>query len=383
MTADPDCLIVSVAGGYGGAERSIEIILQALAGEVHESCSDTPRPLVLVHHPEHRRQLTKPGAMPRQGQLMSLPARPHWPWRMIAARRLARLATRYPSAPLLLNTEAAARIAAMAAAEVPGLGDRCLIYVRDFQWQSLAPVTASLPGAGFLVPGEAVIRRVDYLHPYLKGYGGDRSFQIIPDPVSAIAPPGALKTAPTFLHLATVNGFKGHMDLVAALAATSAGGFRICSFGHVADPAIAARIDSAIRHEGLSDRFELAGYADPLAPLIRHARGVVVASVSHTDGPETFGRAVIEAWAQGRPVVAYACGGVVDRVSHGVDGLLVREGDIEGLGRAMQRLADDPALADRLGAAGREKAARSYPARAIASRLRGALLERRPVAGNA
>ena len=68
----------------------------------------------------------------------------------------------------------------------------------------------------------------------------------------------------------------------------------------------------------------------------------------------------IEALASGCPVVATRVGGVPDVVREGVDGFLVDPGDVEGLAGHLARLAADPALRSRLGAAGGERVLRRY-----------------------
>ena len=53
------------------------------------------------------------------------------------------------------------------------------------------------------------------------------------------------------------------------------------------------------------------------------------------DDIEGFGMVAVEAAAHGLPTVAYACGGVVDAVAHGISGVLIQAGDGGGFAGAV------------------------------------------------
>jgi glycosyltransferase involved in cell wall biosynthesis len=85
---------------------------------------------------------------------------------------------------------------------------------------------------------------------------------------------------------------------------------------------------------------------------------------------EAFGIAIVEGMAASRPVIATRVGGPQDIV--GTDaGLLVAPGDPCALGRALRRLIDEPALAQRLGATGRARAEECFSLDAVTARLSG------------
>lgn len=80
--------------------------------------------------------------------------------------------------------------------------------------------------------------------------------------------------------------------------------------------------------------------------------------------PSRFGEgcpnALLEAMAAGKPVVAARSGGIPEVVVDRETGLLVPREDVDALCRALHRLAADPALRAKFGAAGRERAEREF-----------------------
>jgi len=85
--------------------------------------------------------------------------------------------------------------------------------------------------------------------------------------------------------------------------------------------------------------------------LQRHATIIVQKSIR-----EGFGLTVTEGMWKERPVVASAIGGIPDQIRDGIDGILLRDpSDREEVARALDRLLDDPDLADRLGRSGHER----------------------------
>jgi glycosyltransferase involved in cell wall biosynthesis len=75
---------------------------------------------------------------------------------------------------------------------------------------------------------------------------------------------------------------------------------------------------------------------------------------------EGFSQALLEAMALGKPVIASAAAGNLDLVTDGMDGLLVSPTEPAAWATAIERVLADPALGDRLGAAGRRTARETY-----------------------
>ncbi len=93
-----------------------------------------------------------------------------------------------------------------------------------------------------------------------------------------------------------------------------------------------------------------------------------------TSNSEGFGLAPLEAQAAGVPVVSTDADAVVELVRDGETGLLVKENDPDALAAAVERLLNDPELADKLRRNG-IAAARKYDAPPMIARLE-ALYER-------
>ena len=71
--------------------------------------------------------------------------------------------------------------------------------------------------------------------------------------------------------------------------------------------------------------------------------------------PDAFPTVALEAMKAAVPVVASRVGGLPESVVENETGVLVPPGDAVALAGALERLMDDPALRERLGAAGRER----------------------------
>jgi glycosyltransferase involved in cell wall biosynthesis len=81
----------------------------------------------------------------------------------------------------------------------------------------------------------------------------------------------------------------------------------------------------------------------------------------------------MEAMASGMPVVVSIIGATPEMITSGEDGLLVPQGDREGLAAAFTDLAHDPALRRRLGENGRRRAREQFDVRRTAGKLHEAI----------
>lgn len=113
---------------------------------------------------------------------------------------------------------------------------------------------------------------------------------------------------------------------------------------------------------GIAHRLRLVGHCDDMPAALALADVVVSASLD----PEGFGRAVIEAQAMARPVIATDHGGAVETVEHQVTGWRVPPGDVGALAAALDHaLAMQGADRQALGARARASVLAHYTTAAM------------------
>jgi glycosyltransferase involved in cell wall biosynthesis len=124
-----------------------------------------------------------------------------------------------------------------------------------------------------------------------------------------------------------------------------------------------AMLENEARATGRDIRFT--GWLDRKAVLgwMKHASTLVFPS----HGPESLSRVLLESAALGVPIAAMDTGGTSDIVRDEVTGLLA--GTPDELGRAIARIAGDPALAGRLGAAARDHVRATFDTPRVVGRI--------------
>ena len=162
-------------------------------------------------------------------------------------------------------------------------------------------------------------------------------------------PPVELPERPTILSVAALEAYKNLAGLDAAwrVLAGRLPDARLVLVGSGSQRAISDRLV----HD-FPGRVEHHAWLDPnaVAAALDDATLLVLPS-----WPEGLGRVVIEAFARGRAVVATDAGGIPDLVTHERQGLLIPPGDVPALAAALERVLGDRVLAERLGAAARER----------------------------
>lgn len=119
-----------------------------------------------------------------------------------------------------------------------------------------------------------------------------------------------------------------------------------------------ARFKEAARALGLSDKFVFTGLVPPREiPALTGIMDMLV----HLSYREGLPRALPQAMAAGKPVVAFDCDGAGEVCITGQTGFLIPFRDDAALLDALRKLASDPSLRERLGATGRAYVKERFP----------------------
>ncbi len=149
--------------------------------------------------------------------------------------------------------------------------------------------------------------------------------------------------------IARLTRLKGHEDLVESAAQIVAGCPR-ARFLLVGDGELRPWLEHRVKQLGLSDRFIFAGLVSP-SQVSRYV-GVTDVLV-HLSTREGLPRALPQALAAAKPVVAYNCDGAGEACLDGETGFLITTGDKSSLVQAITKLAGDESLRMKFGERGR------------------------------
>lgn len=128
------------------------------------------------------------------------------------------------------------------------------------------------------------------------------------------------------------------------------------------EPEYVETVRRRIREGRLEDHVAILGFRNDSLQLLSESDVLI-----HTAVEDPHPRAVLEAMAMARPVVAFAVDGVIETVVDGETGILVEPLDSLGLAQAVRRLAEEPELRYRMGEAGQRRVEQEFSAQAAAS----------------
>jgi glycosyltransferase involved in cell wall biosynthesis len=176
-----------------------------------------------------------------------------------------------------------------------------------------------------------------------------------------------LEGDPAVLCVGRLCELKGQRDLLDAIARLRESHPRLRAVFAGTDPeggAYEAFLRRRADQLGLSERVIFAGHRDDVPALLAATNMLVLPS--HHEGMPMI---ILEAMANGRPVVATCVGGIPELIEDRVSGLLVPPGDVESLANAIARVLEDTQFAVDIAANARARATESFSAEPAAERV--------------
>src|ERR1700682_2844892 len=220
-----------------------------------------------------------------------------------------------------------------------------------------------------VVAGQPMIDNSEFLRPHAEKcvvlpYGMDLDYWRTLDASERAGVDELRRQQPRHIvALGRLVGYKGYDVLVRAMQTID---------GHatiVGEGPLLAELQQLATALGVSDRIRFAGRLtrSEIKQLFYSARVFAFPSVTEA---EAFGIAQVEAMAAGLPIVNTDLATSVPLVArHDREALTVAPNDPHALSQALGRILDEPALAERLGAAGRERAKREFDQAVFRARM--------------
>jgi glycosyltransferase involved in cell wall biosynthesis len=207
--------------------------------------------------------------------------------------------------------------------------------------------------------------RPDRVHAILNAIEPSRWDPLL-DPAPGRASLGISDGAPLIVSVARLFRWKGHPELISALALVKRQhpNVRLAIVGtdYPADSGTTRMLKEQARELGVGENVLFTGQRSDIASLLAACDVFSLPSIG-----EPFGLVFAEAMAMKRPVVALNNGGTPEVVEHGKCGLLSPPGDIALLAANLLRLLNDPALRTQFGEYGRARVLKHFSPQRLAS----------------
>lgn len=345
---------------YGGAERSFEILLSGLAQ------LDTKIDInALVDTPRLAQGLRK------NGIAVSLFGRQASRWGMLSVMLFALFLPFYViwKRPdhLVANGQRAALALLPILVFSPG-NRQTWLFVRDFRWRTSA------------VKWLLRIRAVTFLSPsqfLLDQYGlPPQRCAVVPNAVASVHDENAATECNSLprdgfhlLSVAHIAPWKGLELAIRTVARLTVEGYpvELRILGRVVDSDYYRSLLTLTRQLQVTGGVRFVGFGEDMPAQYEWCDVVCITSISSDGGPESFGRGLIEAWNNFRPVVAFAAGAISEVTAGGRGALLVDEGDYLAFSEELKRLRADSSLRQALIRDGRALLVERYTAQRVAA----------------
>ncbi|MBM4065603.1 MAG: colanic acid biosynthesis glycosyltransferase WcaL [Planctomycetes bacterium] len=140
------------------------------------------------------------------------------------------------------------------------------------------------------------------------------------------------------------------------------------------DGPLKIQLEDLIKELNIQDNVKILGWKnqEEIVELLKDTDILIAPSITGTDGEqEGIPVALMEALAQGLPVLSTQHSGIPELIQDGESGFLVREGDVDALAERLEFFLVHPEIWSKMGRAGREHAEKYYNIDTLNDRLVG------------
>ena len=338
-------IFLSNASGYGGAEKSIELLIDNLA--------QTDFVIVFVENDIHKKVLKK---MKGNLKVYSLKKGKGF----IATLSNLYLISKYikdKTNIVISNTNKGAFYLSLLSFYIDFSNRRnMLVYIRDYQWKYRKFIFKRLKNAKYMIPTKSLLEN----NKYIEGINKNNIY-IIND-VTVIQANKTYIEGKYILCLANISRLKGLDFLIKAYFKSKLylNNIKLLICGNVHDKEFNKELYELINKYDMKQNIEIKSFQRNKDKLYEEALFVVSSSISEFGGPETFGRTIIEAWSYKKAVISFNVGGPKYIIDDKVNGFLVEEKNTEEMARKMRCLYEHKDICQKMGEKGYLKVKSMY-----------------------
>jgi len=215
----------------------------------------------------------------------------------------------------------------------------------------------------------AVIVLSNKWHEKLRPFAERACWRVVPNGIPMPSPTNSVEARePVFLFLGDWSPRKGVQDLVAATALAVRSGFNgyVHLAGFAKEPGQTEALEESLRTSGCASRIRVLGTLTGPDKEDTLAKAACLVLPSYGEG---LPMAILEAMSHALPIIATPVGAIPELITEGVEGFLVRPGDVQSLADRLVHLGANADLRVRMGKAARRRVEAEYDLEVMAQRV--------------
>lgn len=351
-------LILSGGKGYGGSEKSIEMIAKRLKTDFEI--------VVGVANKEHEQFFKK--------ENIDCFKLYNSKWLLICNIYIIYRYITYYNV-ILVNTNKDVFCIAILSYFLNLNNKNILIYVRNHAWKYRKFILKRLNKAKYILPTKSVLEKGNYLKKYIN----KQNIFIIGEPIEIKK--RKYCRGKYLLSLANISRLKGLDLLIEAYIKSEIykKNIKLIICGTIRDKVYFNELLNKINENKMNLMIKIEPFQNNELKkdiLYKNSLMVINSSISEYGGPETFGRTIIEGWSYKKPVISFNVGGPKYIIDNGINGFLVEEKNIKELAEKISLLSNNENLCRSFGENGYNKVFLKYTVEIIIKKLLNCLEEK-------